>query len=173
MSGVTFEYNDKDVLKMVDATARRIKHNRRIMGSVGGLVRESIRTNFADGGRPHKWRRLKRRKGQPLRDTGRLQNSIASLVPPGDNRVIIGTNVKYAAMQNFGAKQGSFGTILEQVKEHQRVSRSGTRFTVRAHTRRAQLPWGTIPAREFMLVQHEDEIEIKAMVADYILEGKT
>ncbi len=173
MSGLTFAYHDKDLAKMVDDVAGRIRHNRKALAAAGAIVRESVRTNFAAGGRPRKWKKLKRRKGQPLRDTGRLQNSITSRVPPGDRVVLIGTNVKYAAVQNFGALKGSFGVVVEKVKEHQRVSRSGTKYTVRAHSRRAKMPWGNIPAREFMLVQPEDEVEIKAVLADYILRGKT
>lgn len=67
---------------------------------------------------------------QPLLDTGRLRGSITHRVT-GES-VEVGTNVDYAATQQFGAKQGAFG-----------------------RTRRgAPIPWGTIPARPFMPIRN-------------------
>ncbi len=150
--------------------ADRITDRGVLLRRAGGVVRESIRTNFAAGGRPVQWKPLKVRQGQPLRDTGRLQDSITSRVR-GDV-VLVGTNVEYAAVQNFGAKKGSFGETVVQVRAHQRRSRSGVTSTVRQHSRRTMMPWGDIPARPFMLVQDEDIVEIEALSASYIMEGK-
>lgn len=171
MSGVILKYDDRDLQRMVRDVAKRMENKReglRIMGAIG---KESIRTNFAQGGRPTKWKELKNRKGQPLRDTNVLMNSITSAVQ-SDSLVEIGTNKVYAAVHNFGAKKGSFGTVLATVKSHQRTGKSGKRYTVGQHSRKMLMPWGDIPAREFMVLQQEDKTEMVAVLADFIMEGK-
>lgn len=47
------------------------------------------------------WPPLKVRQGQPLLDTGRLRNSISGRAN-GATSFVVGTNVKYAKLQNFG-----------------------------------------------------------------------
>ncbi len=168
MSGLLFKWSTRELQKQLGQVADRIG-NRTLLKKAGAVVRESVRTNFAAGGRPRKWKRLKTRNGQPLRDTGRLQNSITSRV--SGKVVYVGTNVKYAAVQHFGAKKGSFGTVVAHVKGHERT-RNGATYQVRPHTRRQKAPWGTIPARPFLLVQDEDKVAIRAVLADYIVEGK-
>lgn len=170
MTDIVFEANAEKLAKELAGMADRITDKGVLLRRAGGVVRESIRTNFAVGGRPEKWQPLKVRQGQPLRDTGRLQNSITSRVRGGV--VLVGTNVEYAAVQNFGAKKGSFGETVVQVRAHQRTGKSGRAYTVRAHPRKVKLPRGDIPARPFMLVQDEDIVEIEALSASYIMEGK-
>ena len=160
----------EELEKELAAIADRIKNNSKLLGAAGAIVRESVRKNFAAGGRPAAWAELKNRDGQPLRDTGRLQNSITSAVH-GDT-VLVGTNVVYAATHQFGAKRGSFGSVLAEVGEHTRT-RNGKSYTVRAHKRKQPLPWGDIPARPFLLVQDEDVVEIEAVLADYVFKGET
>lgn len=46
---------------------------------------------------------ISHRVGQPLRDTGRLQRSLTATVTNG--KIIIGTNLKYAAIQQFGSTE--------------------------------------------------------------------
>lgn len=170
MAGLVYRIDDTDFHKLVGEVADRITHNRQILEAIGHIGEDSIRTNFAAGGRPTPWTPLKHRDGQPLRDTGRLMNSIGHQVD-GDT-VLIGTNLVYAAVHNFGAKKGSFGAVVAKVREHARKTRSGNSTTVRAHTRTVKIPWGDIPAREFMLLQDEDVIEIKGLLVDWIMEGK-
>ena len=168
MSGILFEWKSEELQKQLGKVADRIE-NKTLLKKAGAVVRESVRTNFAAGGRPDEWDELKHRKGQPLRDTGRLQNSITSRV--SGKVVYVGTNVKYAAVQQFGAAKGSFGTVVAHVKGHDRT-RNGKTYQVRPHTRRQKAPWGTIPARPFLMVQEEDKVAIRAVLADYIVEGK-
>jgi len=168
MGGLIVEIHSEELRRHLEKVADRIG-NKALLAAAGSIVRESVRTNFAAGGRPTKWKAIKARDGQPLRDTGRLQNSITSQVS-GD-AVYVGTNVKYAAVHQFGAKKGSFGTVVARVREHQRT-RGGKTYTVRPHTRKQRLPWGDIPARPFLMVHDEDRVEIEAILADYIIEGK-
>jgi len=152
----------------------RCNDKRAALKTIGAIGRESIRTNFMQSGRPVKWQPSKRstdqslpgRDGSILRDTNRLMNSITSSVQK--DSVIIGTNVEYAAVHNFGVKKFSFGTFAARVRSHERVSRSGTRYTVKAHERRVRLPWGDIPARPFVLLQDEDITEIEMVMAAHL-----
>lgn len=133
------------------------------------LVRESIRRNFKEGGRPQKWplsKRAEEQRGQTLIDTKVLMNSITS--DATENEAVVGTNVEYAAVHNFGAKKGSFGTVTATIRAHLRKG-----VQVREHTRKMNLPWGDIPAREFMLVQDEDWADIREVVGNYLTQGAT
>jgi phage gpG-like protein len=58
---------------------------------------------FAESKDPYgnAWPPLKIRQGQPLLDTGRLRNSISGRAN-GSTSFVVGTNVKYARLQNFG-----------------------------------------------------------------------
>lgn len=83
----------------------------------------------------------------PLNDTGVLRNSIAYRL--SGQSVEIGTNVKYAALQNFGAKQGAFGK----------------------NKRNTPIPWGDVPARQFIPVANLPvrwENEVMVIVNDYL-----
>ncbi|HHL33112.1 MAG TPA: hypothetical protein ENJ30_01965 [Desulfobulbaceae bacterium] len=168
MSGLLFEWHSDELEKQLNRVAGRIG-NAEMLRLAGAIVRESVRTNFAAGGRPRKWKRLKTRQGQPLRDTGRLQNSVTSKV--SGNVVYVGTNVVYAAVPQFGAKKGSFGEFVVSVAAHDRTAKTGKQYMVRAHSRRVRLPRGNIPARPFLLVQDEDRVEIEAVSARYIIKG--
>jgi phage virion morphogenesis protein len=68
-------------------------------------VRRSIMKNFAQGGRPDKWKQSKRAaagNGQTLKQSGRLHNSITYAIT--GRKVTWGTNKIYAAIHNFGGK---------------------------------------------------------------------
>jgi phage virion morphogenesis protein len=170
MPGITLKINRKDLNKVLEGIADRMTDSTAAMRKVGAIVRESIRTNFARSGRPDKWAKLQHRKGQALRDTNRLMNSITSV--PAKNSVRVGTNVVYAGVHNYGAKKGEFGTFTMQVGPHYRTSKGGKRFGVRGHARKVKLPWGDIPARPFILVQKEDGPEISAILAKHIIKGE-
>ena len=175
--GVTITVDDEQVKRMLGDIARRGSDLKPALSAVGALIKESIRTNFAQGGRPSPWKKIKNRQGQPLRDTGRLMNSITRQVTGSEVRV--GTNVIYAAVHHFGAKRGSFGTKMATVKQHSRTMHMvfGRRLktpksvTVGTHQRKMALPWGDIPARPFMMVQDDDLIDIIDILTRYLTEG--
>lgn len=74
-----------------------------IYRSIAGGLQTLIDLTFKRGVDPwgNAWRPLKQRNGQPLRDTGRLMASVTPRV--SDQGVTIGTNLKYAAVHQFGA----------------------------------------------------------------------
>jgi phage virion morphogenesis protein len=92
------------------ALAGKMKNMTPVMKTVGQLLRASIQRNFEQGGRPQGWIRLspatlkKRRGSKILVDTARLKNSIK--VQASSDRVVVGTNVVYAAIHHFGGQAG-------------------------------------------------------------------
>jgi phage virion morphogenesis protein len=178
LSGLRIEFDTSELEHTIGEMAERVTNRKPAMEAIGALAREAVKTNFAAGGRPARWKPVKHRDGQPLRDTGRLMNSIGKRVE--GNTVYVGTNVVYAAVHHFGAKMGSFGTVVQQVKAHQRqvTQAFGKQLkfpvwaTVPAHARKVAMPWGNIPARPFMLLQDEDVVEIKELLETWIMEGK-
>ena len=166
MSGVSYRVDTSELERLADDLVERISRPAPALRAVADLAEQTIQRNFTAGGRPTRWAPLKLRDGQPLRDTGRLMNSI-SAQPVGDRTVLVGTNVVYAAVHNFGAKKGAFGTVACQVKAHKRGS-----STVRAHTRNAKIPWGDIPQREFMVIPDEEIEDIQDLLQNWIVEGK-
>jgi phage gpG-like protein len=167
MPGITLRKTRDEVTGHLKGQEQRLRNLRPVMRVVGEIVTTSIRKNFAVGGRPKRWKpsaRARREGGQTLVDTARLKNSIH----PGRitaRSVRVGTDVVYAAAHHFGFT----GTV--RIPAHRRVITQafGKRLAtprvvqVRAHTARR-----TIPAREFMLLQPEDETEIQATVLDYV-----
>lgn len=88
--------------KMEDITrpAFRREGNKRLSEATIELVHESFEKSITPDGK--KWAPLKVRRGQPLRDTGRL---LASITPRSSaSGFSVGTNVIYAAVHQFGFK---------------------------------------------------------------------
>ena len=56
--------------------------------------------------------------------------------------LLVGSNMIYAATQQFGAKKGEFGKGA---------------------------PWGDIPAREYLGISIADQAELQNIVADHLL----
>lgn len=169
MNGVTLKIDRTDLKRVMESLTDHLTDSSGAMRKTGAIIRESIRTNFARGGRPESWRRLRTRQGQPLRDTNRLMNSITSVA--GKDSVRVGTNVEYAGLHQYGARKHSFGTFTVQVGPHYRATKSGKQAGVRGHTRRVKLPWGDVPARPFVMIQAEDVPEIQAILARHIIQG--
>jgi phage virion morphogenesis protein len=94
------------------ALSGKMKNMTPVMKTIGQTVRASIQRNFEQGGRPTGWIRLapatvaKKRKGEGriLIDSARLKNSIK--VRASSDRVVVGTNVVYAAIHHFGGMAG-------------------------------------------------------------------
>lgn len=177
MSGITLTIDDTEVRRLLAGLRERGGNLRPALNVAATMMQQAVRNNFAQGGRP-KWLPLKSRDGRPLRDTGRLMNSLTREATQTEARV--GTNVVYAAVHHFGAAKGSFGTFLHQVQPHQRIITQAfgrrLRFpvatSVGSHIRRAKLPWGDIPARPFMMLEDTDVTDIRDMLARWIMEGK-
>lgn len=174
MNGEAIKIDDSELQKDLQGIIDRLQNKRKALSIIGAIGRESVRSNFREGGRPTRWRRSKRAiadSGQTLRDSNRLMNSITSQVE--NDRVIIGTNDERAGTHHYGAIKGSFGTVAAKVGTHQRITKKGTKYMVKEHSRKMTLPWGTIPARQFMVLQDEDLITIEEVMAEHIMKGES
>ena len=123
----------------------RIKPGVRLQGlseSIGRALIVEIQLEFQSSrdpyGRP--WAPITHRSGQPLLDTGRLRNSFT--FSASENSVALGTNVKYAAVHQFGGSR----TVAARVRTNF-YNRKGNRFSSKRF--KNQRSWtGTIPAHQ-------------------------
>jgi len=92
-----------DARKVLNHVVAKAKHPKSVMAGIGDDLAAEIRLGFAAGEDPYgeAWAHPVFRSGQPLRDTGRLMNSIT--YHADDDSVEVGTNVCYAATHQFGA----------------------------------------------------------------------
>lgn len=179
MITINIDIKDQEVNKLLSEMVARGKDLSPALNDVGNLVRESIRRNFREGGRPEKWKPSGRatrdagygqKHGQTLVDTKRLMNSFT--FKAGPHSVRVGTNVEYAGAHHFGFS----GTV--NVRAHRRRSKgrdvlagkkkvaSGIAL-VRAHVRKIK-----IEARPFVMVQDADWPRIELILRDYLLGGR-
>lgn len=148
---IEIRVDDTPVQSVLAAAMQRLADKTPAMRAIAGVLLEETGRNFAAQGRPA-WQPLspatiaRRSKsghwpGQMLRVSGRLASSIT----PQYSAVMaaIGTNVKYAATQQFGAAQGQFGR----------------------DKRNHPIPWGNIPARPFLPITAEQQLQPAAVTA--------
>lgn len=136
MASINVDVIDNGVTAKIRAMVAAGENLQPLHERIGAGLLSNIRLGFKAGSSPYgqPWAPLKIRQGQPLRDTGRLQNSIT---PAADaTGVTIGTNVRYAAIHQFG------GTIRPKAGPFLVFPIGGGRFA-----RKKQV---TIPARPFM-----------------------
>ncbi len=74
-----------------------------LMRRLSETMHTAVKLNFKKGGRP-KWLGLKYRAGKPLTDTGRLKDSFSTMYD--NDTALVGTNIIYAAIHNFGGQAG-------------------------------------------------------------------
>ncbi len=181
MAGVALKIESEgidEISKKLRQIANRLDDMTPLMETIGETIRASIMLNFEKEGRPKKWAKhsalTKERRGanaKILRDQGYAGGLVSSVnVDAGKKSVAIGTNRVYAAVHQFGAKAGSFGTVQAQVKAHVRKLKGGGTSQVKAHTRTMRLPWGDIPARPFLMIQDKDVLKIGKLIEKYIIE---
>ena len=80
-----------------------VENRHLLMRRLSETMHGAVRKNFRAGGRP-KWLGLKYRNGRPLADTGMLRNSFSTL--SDNDTALVGTNLVYAAIHNFGGMAG-------------------------------------------------------------------
>lgn len=88
------------------------------------------------------WRKQNDKGRAILVKTARLKRSVRT-TSVTDSHAVIGTDVPYAAVLNFGFR----GRVTQQVRKHTRSTRAGGRSTVIAHSRTINQ---NIPRRQFI-----------------------
>lgn len=102
MAGLTFQIDDSRAVARLRFVERAAANPRPAYQAVGRALVNRIRLCFRMGVDPwgSRWTALRIRQGQPLRDTGRLMNSIVA--NPDATGVTVGTNLRQARLQQFG-----------------------------------------------------------------------
>ena len=136
-----------------------------VMNEIGMFLVASTKQRFAETVDPTggKWaalspvtlrhyERTKQKFGPVLHKTGDLRESIFHAYDASS--VSVGTNLIYAAVQQFGAAQGAFGAAIGKDKKG------------RDHFH--HIPWGNIPARPFIGLSDSDRTNIQDTVTEWL-----
>lgn len=175
MSGALIEIvvDDKEIREALSRLAKATGNLRPALKNIGEYMQHSIWERFDaqkdPSGKP--WTKLKpstllRKKGRGKILVGpqsRLRDSIA--YEASSDQVEVGTNVKYAAIHQFGGK----------TRPHKINARPGKAlFWPGASHPVASVnhPGSTIPARPFLGVSDEDRSEILDIIRDHTLGPK-
>jgi len=132
-----------------------------VMRILAGVMHDAVMENFAQQGRP-RWAGLKhpsdkRKGGMILQDTGRLKNSIEQHADASS--AMVGTNVKYAAIHQFGGK-----TKAHEIRPRLKKALAfGGRVVNKVNH-----PGSNIPARPFLKLGADDENKIVSKVSAYL-----
>lgn len=120
-----------------------------------------------------KWKksaRAKKDSGKTLQDTGRLYKSFTKY---SDNNVArVGTNVIYARALNKGLEKGETGTFNVVIKSYyRRIGKNKKKVKVKSHTRTIKVPWGDIPAYNFLGITKKRKNKYKNILLQHIRRG--
>jgi len=160
MIEIKVEIRDRGVKELLARLQNKIADLRPAMKSIGAAIRTSVIRNFEAGGRPA-WVPSKKKGGKTLIGRGRLMNSII----PRDSadRVTIGTNIRYAAIHQFG---GQTPARIITPRYKRALFWPGARHPVKS----VRHPGSRIPARPFLMIQDEDWGGIRKILERHILE---
>lgn len=127
--------NDDAVRRLLDVIQAKSRNMKPAFRIIGETIKASVERSFEIGGRPDKWARLRqvtikerleKRKwpGQILVRSGALKRSINYRAE--SDHAVVGSTSKYAAVHQFGAKKGSFGTFTVHVAgKFRKVGKAG------------------------------------------------
>jgi len=135
-----------------------------LMRVVSGIMKHAVDENFRAGGRPA-WRpsaRAKAEGGQTLIKTGLLAGTIIEY--HDDKSAIVGTNIKYAAIHQFGGRTAAH-VIRPGNKKALFWPGAPHPFASVNH------PGSRIPARPFLMLTDADKQDIVDAAKVYLKEG--
>lgn len=156
-----------DVATLFERLAAKMTDMTPVMQDLGELLVNSTKQRFPEGVSPDgtPWAPKSQATIDAFRSReGRKKNASIDFRPlfgpsgrlssefsweAGPSSVEIGSSLIYAAVQQFGAAKGAFG----------------------ATSKGSSIPWGNIPARPFLGISDEDEVNIRATIADYLDEA--
>ncbi|HHN75459.1 MAG TPA: phage virion morphogenesis protein [Acidobacteria bacterium] len=150
---ITIEIDDHEIQAALRRLQRQIGDLTPAMQEIGEYLVQSTKDRFARAEDPegNPWPALSpvtiERKGhdKPLvGESKRLSSEI--FVRPDRDSVEVGSALEYAAVQQFGARKGEFGT-----DRHGRP-----------------IPWGDISKRPFIGLSNDDRAEILDIIEEYL-----
>ncbi|MCF9046624.1 phage virion morphogenesis protein [Acinetobacter nectaris] len=139
----TITINNQVLIDKLQSVSTHLNDTSKLGHAIASSFLTVVEDNFDSEGRPA-WAGLsavtlaKRKGGKKLYQTGQLRNSISTKV--NKDEVVIGTNDPKAATHQFGAKQGQYGH----------------------NKRNVPLPWGNIPARPFLPMDKDGNLQPEA-----------
>jgi phage virion morphogenesis protein len=156
MAGARITVDLDPVMAAIDRLAAAGKETRGLMDAIGAHVEARTAERFEleqapGGGRWPASIRAQAEGGQTLTDTGRLRASITR--DATDRTATVGTNVVYAAINQFG------GTVRAKTPK-------GLRFKVGGGWVRKQSV--TLPPRPFLGIDDDDRTEIALIAEDWL-----
>lgn len=140
-----------------------------VMAAIAGVMHDAVMENFEQSGRP-KWLGLqpatlaqKRKQGysdKPLIRRGGGQSLYSSITVQSDaTSASVGTNIKYAAIHQFGG----------QTRPHVILPRNKKALAFGGRVvKKVNHPGSKIPARPFLSITPEDEDKIIGKVSAYL-----
>jgi phage virion morphogenesis protein len=158
---IRVDLTEDEITAALERLSRSLTNMTPVMQDVGELMVRSTKLRFTEGRSPEgaAWlpksattlaayqARGDRMDFRPLfGPSGRLSSEIFYEVGAGGDSVEVGSNLIYAAVMQFGAAQGAFGS----------TSRGGP------------IPWGSIPARPFLGVSEDDRTNILASIDEWL-----
>lgn len=162
---ITIELHDEAVQAALDRIARHLTDMTPVMQDIGDLLVASTQDRVRRGEQPDgqpfaprspttlkRYAKLGLSFGAPLNRSGEMREQIKFAA--GADFVEIGSNAVQAAVMQFGAAKGAFGS-------YQGEGFGGSTPTI-------SLPWGDIPARPFLRISDEDRDNIVAEIADWL-----
>ena len=162
---IEVEFDSADVrraLRRLIAAGEEIDRPGGVLDVIGARLVTSVQHRFetetAPGGEP--WKpsvRAREEDGQTLTDTGRLRASITHRLGPGE--VVIGTNVVYAAIHQFGGQTQP--RVIRPKHKMALAFNVGGQTIVRKSVRH---PGSKIPARPFLGIDSGDEAVISETI---------
>ena len=151
------KYDDKNVRVTLANMQKNTKNTKIALNLIGDLLVKSVRQNFIKGGRPEPWKKSSGKKTLVgLGMQGGLMSSIHYQID-GNTVTVMPDKRPYAAIHQFG------GTIKAKNAKNLKFKVKGKWVSKKEVT---------IPARPYMLIQEDDNVRIKELLAKYITEGK-
>lgn len=159
---MTIKFDGKEVQSALAKTLAAIDRPRPMLLKIGEELADSTMRRFPKGKSPDgvPWAPKRpstiasRPRGgkRPLIGESKTLSTSISFSVQG-NAITVGSNAIQAAVLQFGAPKGSLWKGKDK------------------NGRKAQAPWGDIPARPFLGVSKDDEATILEIVGDYLVGG--
>lgn len=157
----------RPVVAALRSLIEQLQDRRELMASLAGIMHRAVEQNFADGGRP-KWQQLQagtieaRRKagkwpGAILIRDGQLASSIQA--DSSNDQALVGTNVAYAAIQQFG---GTTAPHIIRPRFKRALAFGGV------VVRQVNHPGSRIPARPFLQLTEADAEDMLQEAREFI-----
>lgn len=157
MAGITLTLDDTEFSRWLNKSLRSLNNPADALREIGEVLVQSTQARFGTKKAPDGsgWAANSpvtiaiKGHGSQLRGKSKALGDTIHYQMDGAKAVQVGSNMVYAAVQQFGQPKGASG-----------------------RTRRgAPIPWGDIPPRPFVGVSQEDEARIMEIMTDYLRHG--